>query len=143
MSPTDMTEQGLETLIVESLTGRRELVPGGMTPREAGFQREAGYLGEQFYVQGDPKDYDREYAIDLVQFLAFLNDTQPEVVKALGISSEGPSRTRVLHRIQGEIAKRGVIDVRSASRIGYSDLGVNRKRVEALRSVLIDEGVLR
>lgn len=28
---------------------------------------------------------------------------------------------------------RGVIDVRSASRLGYSDLGVNRKRIEAVR----------
>lgn len=27
-----------------------------------------------------------------------------------------------------------IIDVRSASRIGYSDLGVNRKRIEALRA---------
>lgn len=31
-------------------------------------------------------------------------------------------------------AANGVIHVRSASRVGYSDLGVNRKRVEALRS---------
>ncbi len=28
------------------------------------------------------------------------------------------------------------IDVRSASRVGYSDLGVNRKRVEAIRAAL-------
>ncbi|MHC4845229.1 MAG: DUF1499 domain-containing protein [Planctomycetota bacterium] len=28
----------------------------------------------------------------------------------------------------------GVIHVRSASRVGYSDLGVNRRRVEALRA---------
>ncbi len=31
---------------------------------------------------------------------------------------------------------RGVIEVRSASRLGHSDLGVNRKRVEALRQAL-------
>lgn len=31
-------------------------------------------------------------------------------------------------------AEKQVIHVRSASRIGYSDFGVNRKRVEALRS---------
>ena len=29
--------------------------------------------------------------------------------------------------------KPGVIEFRSASRIGYSDLGVNRKRMEAIR----------
>lgn len=35
------------------------------------------------------------------------------------------------------------IHVRSASRTGYGDLGVNRKRVEALRSALTSAGVLR
>jgi uncharacterized protein (DUF1499 family) len=37
----------------------------------------------------------------------------------------------------------GVIAVRSASRIGYSDLGVNRRRVEALRSALRARGAVR
>jgi uncharacterized protein (DUF1499 family) len=32
--------------------------------------------------------------------------------------------------------KEGIIHVRSASRIGYSDLGVNRKRIEQIRSKL-------
>lgn len=34
------------------------------------------------------------------------------------------------------------IAVRSAARLGYSDFGVNRKRVEKLRSALIARGVL-
>jgi uncharacterized protein (DUF1499 family) len=33
--------------------------------------------------------------------------------------------------------------VRSAARLGHSDLGVNRKRVERLRSLLTKQGVLR
>jgi len=35
------------------------------------------------------------------------------------------------------------IDVRSASRIGYSDLGVNRERVETLRAALREAGVVQ
>jgi len=35
------------------------------------------------------------------------------------------------------------IAVRSASRLGYSDLGVNRRRVEDLRASLIGRQVLR
>jgi uncharacterized protein (DUF1499 family) len=35
----------------------------------------------------------------------------------------------------------GRIDVRSASRVGYSDLGVNRQRVERLREGLVEAGV--
>lgn len=31
-----------------------------------------------------------------------------------------------------------IIAVRSASRLGYSDMGVNRKRVEAIRTLLIE-----
>jgi uncharacterized protein (DUF1499 family) len=33
-------------------------------------------------------------------------------------------------------AENGIIHVRSASRVGYWDLGVNRRRVEAIRSKL-------
>ena len=33
-----------------------------------------------------------------------------------------------------------VIHVRSASRLGYSDLGVNRKRIEAIRGRLVQAG---
>lgn len=36
----------------------------------------------------------------------------------------------------------GVIAVRSASRLGYSDLGVNRRRVEYLRAALARRGIV-
>jgi uncharacterized protein (DUF1499 family) len=37
----------------------------------------------------------------------------------------------------------GLIAIRSAARLGYSDLGVNRKRVEQLRALLRQQNVLR
>ena len=40
-------------------------------------------------------------------------------------------------------APQGLVAVRSASRTGYSDFGVNRKRVEKLRKLLSSQGVLR
>ena len=36
----------------------------------------------------------------------------------------------------------GLIAVRSASRVGYGDMGVNRRRVEALRTTLRSENVV-
>ena len=35
------------------------------------------------------------------------------------------------------------IDVRSASKTGYSDFGVNRRRVESIRKQLIEQGLVK
>jgi len=86
MNPTDTSEKGLETLIVESLVN------------------EAGY------VQGSNDDYSREHVIDLAKLRAFLEDTQPETAEALALDQDCPKRTQFLHRLDAEIAKRGVID---------------------------------
>ena len=40
-------------------------------------------------------------------------------------------------------ASEGIIAVRSASRLGYSDFGVNRRRIEKLRAMLHAQGVVR
>jgi len=37
----------------------------------------------------------------------------------------------------------GVIAMRSASRLGYSDFGVNRKRLEGLRVQLVNDGITK
>ncbi len=37
----------------------------------------------------------------------------------------------------------GVIAIRSAARLGYSDFGVNRRRVESLRAELLSRGMVR
>ena len=36
----------------------------------------------------------------------------------------------------------GVIQVRSASRVGYGDMGVNRERIETVRAALVAQGVV-
>ena len=85
--PTDTSEKGLESLIVASLRD------------------------ETGYVAGDSNDYDRDHAVDLAKLLSFLEATQPEIVERLGLAEEDLGRQQFLHRLQGEIAKRGVIDV--------------------------------
>ncbi|MGO8836058.1 MAG: hypothetical protein ACLQAH_02555 [Limisphaerales bacterium] len=103
MGATDTSEKGLETLIVTALTG-------GATLAKSAEIHETGTPAGVGYVNGDPKDYDREHALDLAYLLAFLNDTQPKVVEMLGLDADGPKRQQFLHRLQGEIAKRGLID---------------------------------
>ncbi|MFQ5757885.1 MAG: type I restriction endonuclease subunit R, partial [Acidiferrobacterales bacterium] len=63
------------------------------------------------YVQGDPKDYDRDHAVDLAKLLGFLQTTQPDVFEKLGLANDGPPRLKFLARLQGEIAKRGIVNV--------------------------------
>jgi len=87
MAVTDTSEKGLETLIVESLVN------------------EAGY------VQGTNDDYSREHVVDLAKLREFLKSTQPEVAEAIALDQDCPKRTQFLHRLDAEIAKRGVIDV--------------------------------
>ncbi|MDB5348395.1 MAG: box helicase [Schlesneria sp.] len=84
---TDTSEHSLESLIVESL------------------------VRDAHYEPGRSEDYDRDHAVDLVKLLAFLQATQPDAVAAAGIAVDGPKRNQFLTRLQGEVAKRGVIDV--------------------------------
>jgi len=49
--------------------------------------------------------------VDLAKLLAFLKATQPNAVEQLGLDADGPRRQQFLARLQGEIAKRGVVDV--------------------------------
>jgi type I restriction enzyme R subunit len=106
MSPSDTSEKGLESLIVTALTGMRRAEE--LTDDSA---ESPGLYGGAGYVVGDPKEYDREHAVDLAKLLAFLQAAQPEAVEQLGIAHDGPPRQKFLARLQGEIAKRGIVDV--------------------------------
>ncbi len=85
---TDISEAGLEATIVAQ-----------MTAPEVG------------WIEGDPADYDREFAIDLTQLAAFLEATQPEIAEGADIRDDGTTRRRFLARLQGEITSRGIVDV--------------------------------
>ena len=116
--PTDTTERGLERLICRALAGHPCDPPPGPTVGEP----PAPYAGSG-WSGGNFHDYDREYCVDLAQLSAFLRATQPEAAEALDLSEAGPTRRRFLARLQGEISKRGTIDVlRHGIRHGAHDL---------------------
>jgi type I restriction enzyme, R subunit len=104
---TDTSERGLERLICTALTGAAcDPNPGdGVEIRERPSEYGAGW------ICGSPNDYDREYCIDLAQLSTFLRETQPKVAEALALDEDGPTRRSFLARLQGEITKRGTIDV--------------------------------
>ena len=87
MKTTDTSEGGLETLIVRHL------------------------VEANGYEQGANADYNRAYAIDETRLWRFLGETQPEEMAKLGVFESEEKKRQFLNRLNGEIVKRGVIDV--------------------------------
>ncbi|MDE2180242.1 MAG: type I restriction endonuclease subunit R [candidate division NC10 bacterium] len=104
---TDTSERGLERLICTALTG----APCDSISGPAGAVRERPATYGAGWICGTADDYDREYCADLAQLSAFLWETQPEAAEALDLGQDGPTRRKFLARLQGEISKRGTIDV--------------------------------
>lgn len=84
---TNTKESGLESLIVKWL------------------------VEQNGYEQGTNADYNRDYAIDETRLFRFLQDTQPDSLAKLGVFKSEMKKKQFLNRLQGEIAKRGIIDV--------------------------------
>ena len=84
---TNTRESGLETLIVKWL------------------------VAHNGYEEGSNTDYNKEYAIDETRLFRFLQDTQPEQMDKLGVFKSEQKKHQFLNRLQGEIAKRGIVDV--------------------------------
>jgi len=109
--PTDTTEKGLESLIMRDMTGTDGLSSGavGVVPEKAAPAGGSGWFA------GSPAAYDSEYAVDTDQLFTFLIATQPEEWAKLGITDyrdkQGMALQKFLARLQGEITRRGVIDV--------------------------------
>lgn len=84
---TNTKENGLETLIVKWLVEHNR------------------------YEEGNNADYNKEYALDETRLFRFLKDTQPDQMDKLGVFQSNQKKRQFLNRLQGELAKRGIIDV--------------------------------
>jgi type I restriction enzyme, R subunit len=105
--PTDTSEQGLEALITRAMTGRTHLLePPHQTTSTA-----VPVSGGTGWLLGDPRHYDRNFCLDLVQLQGFLEATQPAVSEAVQISVDGPTRRQFLARLEKQIGQRGVVEV--------------------------------
>jgi len=104
---TDTSEKGLEARIVAMLTG----VPSGPPPNGDRVAEARAPYGGGGYIEGRAQDFDRDHAVDLVKLRSFILATQPKAFEALGLGDNGPACQKFLARLQGEVAKRGVIDV--------------------------------
>ena len=103
---TDTTERGLERLICLSLTGDPCNPPAGPTVGDPiSIGNGVGWTPSNHH------DYDRAYCVDLVQLRTFLDESQPDSAPALRLSEDCPARRQFLARLQGEINKRGTIEV--------------------------------
>ena len=87
MAFTNTKESGLEALIVKWL------------------------VDQNGYEQGTNADYNRDYAIDETRLFRFLQDTQQDSLDKLGVFKSEIKKNQFLNRLQGEIAKSGIIDV--------------------------------
>ena len=109
--PTDTSEKGLESLIMRHMTGGDGLFPTGSSVVSAEVPSKTG----SGWFAGHPSDYEKEYAVDAKQLFAFLMATQPDEFAKLGIGGyadkKSIARQKFLARIQGEINRRGLIDV--------------------------------
>jgi type I restriction enzyme R subunit len=115
---SDTSERGLEDLIVGDMIGRSPARAGN------GFaEKPDPFAGLHNWLLGDPKAYDRAWTVDLAQLHAFLVATQPLLLAALDLDNDSVARQKLLARLQGEIGRRGVIDVlRQGIRHGPHDV---------------------
>lgn len=120
-SPRELVEDGPE-LSVFGLNGQLKMVetarptPAERPPvtnvKEEGLESLIfGAMTNFGWLAGKNTDYDREYAVDIPQLAIFLEQTQKETAAALQLREDGPVRRKFLSRLQGEITRRGTIDV--------------------------------
>lgn len=105
---TDTSEKGLESFMVEAMVGRAS---AEAPPTGEGISLIRERYGGTGWILGRAEAYDREFCVDLPQLRTFLHATQPKIAEALDLDKDSPTRRKFLARLQGEISKRGVVDV--------------------------------
>lgn len=88
-------------------------MPGFTNTKESGLEALiVKWLVEQNgYEEGTNADYNKEYAIDETRLFRFLQDTQPSQMGKLGVFQSKQKKRQFLNRLQGELVKRGIVDV--------------------------------
>ena len=109
---TNTRENGLEALIVKWLVEHND------------------------YEEGNNADYNKEYAIDETRLFRFLQDTQPDQMDKLGVFKSEQKKRQFLNRLQGELAKRGIIDV---LRIAEVDVDLLRRGLAVFFLTLVND----
>lgn len=87
MMPSNIKENGFETLIVESL------------------------VNENYYEQGNNADYNKEYAIDETRLFRFLADTQKTALEELHILDSTLEKDRFFKQLDKKLKTDGVIEL--------------------------------
>jgi type I restriction enzyme R subunit len=110
---TDTSEKGLESLIVAAMTGPVPAQAETLADASADVSSLDAVRAtrKQTWILGDASQFNREHALDLEQLRAFMLATQKDAAESLDLYQDGPTRRKFLARLQGEITKRGVIDV--------------------------------
>lgn len=85
--PTNTKESGFETLIINHL------------------------VTANHFEEGQNADYNKDYTLDETRLLRFIEATQPQAMAELGLQKGSQKYDQFLSRLQGELTKRGVVDV--------------------------------
>lgn len=146
---------GWAGLVIVGLTACGGRMPDDLGPRGAGL---AGCPDSPNCVSSAATESDAQHAITA---FAIRGDAR-EAWAALVESVEAMPRTEIVRNERGYLhavqtsrlmryrddfeflldASAGRIRVRSASRVGYGDMGVNRERIERIRAALAEAGVV-
>jgi type I restriction enzyme R subunit len=103
---SNTSEAGLEALILRAMTGIADV----LSPAQAS-EVSSPAAGGTGWLLGDASHYDRDYGVDLVQLWGFFRATREPLVEEFDLARDSATRRKFLTRLQGEVAKRGVIDV--------------------------------